>query len=65
METSGKIASSLQGDINRLRRVCKNLSKSNLDRKRQITKFDTLIKKLLGEGRITKEELSQFMSKRK
>ena len=56
--------SSLQKQINRLRKYCVNLTDSNTLRKRHIQQFDSFIKKLLKEKRITKDELSSFMVKK-
>lgn len=65
MENSDKIKQSLQRDINRLRKTCTELSESNRLRKHQITQFNTFIKKLLKEGRISIDEISQFMNKKR
>jgi len=65
MENEAKISSSLQKDINRLRKTCTELSESNRLRKLQIKQFDLFIKKLLSEDRITTEEISMFMDKKK
>ncbi len=56
-----KAISSLQKDINRLRKVCDKFNKSNTLRKYQTTQFNLLIKKLLKEGRISKDEVREFI----
>lgn len=61
MTESDKIKSTLRGDINRLRKMCVTLTHSNKLRKHQITQFDTLVKVLIKDGRLTKEELSKYM----
>ena len=64
MQKTDKIMSTLQKDINRLKGTCARLDKSNTLRKHQITQFNLLVKKLLSEGRITKDEISEFIEKK-
>ena len=64
-ESLAKTNSTFQKDITRLRKTCIKLNISNTLRKHQITQFNLFIKKLLKENRITKEEVSQYMEKRK
>ena len=64
MKNNSKGMSSLQKDINRLKKRCKDLNDSNILKKHQIRQFDTFIKILLKNERITKDEISQFMEKK-
>jgi polyhydroxyalkanoate synthesis regulator phasin len=64
MKDNDKGMSSLQKDINRLRKRCKELNDSNTLRKHQIKQFDAFIKVLIKDGRINKEEIAKFMSKK-
>ncbi len=59
------IQSSYQKDINRLRKKCITLNHINSLRKHQITQFNMLVKKLLDENRITKEEVGVFIKSKK
>ncbi|MEM0465552.1 MAG: hypothetical protein QXW97_02515 [Candidatus Pacearchaeota archaeon] len=60
-----KINSHLQKDINRIRKIAKAQMKMNLLRKHQIKLLNELIKKLIKEKRITKEEVAPYMPKKK
>ncbi len=62
MNTIKKTNSSLQKDINRMRKYCNLLTESNKLRKFQTSQFNNLIKKLLKEGRVTKEEVKEFIT---
>ncbi|MCK9574796.1 MAG: hypothetical protein WC979_02925 [Candidatus Pacearchaeota archaeon] len=64
-DSESKTRSAYQKDINRLRKTCVKLNLSNELRKYQIHCFDSFIKQLLSEKRITKKEISDYMIKRK
>ena len=59
-----KTKSKLTKEINRASSFCKSFQKSNEDKKEAIRKYDSFIKKLLSENRITKEELAKFITKK-
>jgi hypothetical protein len=59
-----KTHSELQRKINALREKCTTYTNACTLRKRQITQFNLLIKKLLTEGRITKQEVHEFIIKK-
>src|SRR6266403_391386 len=50
-----------QKKLNRIKSKCTNMYRVNLLRKYQITQFNLLIRKLLSEGRITKEEVNFYI----
>ncbi len=60
-----KINSNLMKDINRIRKTCNTQTKMNILRKHQIKLLNKFIEKLLREERITKEELKEYMPRRK
>jgi len=65
MDNFDKAMSTLQKDINRLKKTCRNFELSNNLRKYQIKQFHLFTKKLLDEGRITESELAPFIIKKK
>jgi hypothetical protein len=54
-----------QKEENRLKEYVNSLRTINLARKHQITNFNGLVKWLIAEGRVTKEEVSRFISDKK
>lgn len=50
--------------FNRLRKLHSKVDRMNEDRKRQIGQWNLLFKKMLRDGRLTKEELAQYSPKR-
>ena len=62
---SAKIHSSLMKDIKRIRKVAETQTRMNILRKHQIKLLNNLIEKLIKEKRITKEELKEYMPKKK
>jgi hypothetical protein len=64
MDNLGKVMSSYQKDINRLKKMCNDYRIINNLRKKQITQFNNFIGKLLKEKRITKDEIKQFMERK-
>ncbi len=60
-----KNISQLQRDLNRVKETCNKFRKSNDDRKKQITDLSKFLDKLLKEERITKEEIGEFLKKRR
>lgn len=60
-----KIRSSLMKDINRIRKQAETQARMNLLRKYQLTQLNKFIKKLLKEGRISKEEIKKYNVKKK
>ena len=50
--------------IKRLKKECETLSKMNVLRKYQIGRFSDLIKSLIKDGRITKEEANEYIKTR-
>ncbi len=62
---SSKIHSSLMKDINRIKKTAGKQIKMNILRKYQIKLLDKFLKKLLKQGRISKEELMLYMPKKK
>ncbi len=60
-----KINSNLMKDINRIRKTSEKLGRINILRKHQIKLFNKFIEKLLKEGRTSKEELQEYMPRRK
>ena len=60
-----KITSTLMKDIKRIRHQATMQAKMNLLRKHQTKLLNKFIEKLLGERRITKEELKEYMPKKK
>ncbi len=63
--SEAKISSSLMKDINRIRKTADSQIKMNILRKHQIKLLNKFLKKLLNEGRITKEELKDYMPRKK
>jgi hypothetical protein len=63
--TESKIHSTLTKDINRIRKTADSQIKMNILRKHQLKLLDEFIKKLIKEKRITKEELREYMPKKK
>jgi tRNA splicing ligase len=59
-----KIRSSLMKDVNRIRKQAEVQAKMNLLRKYQLTQLNKFIKKLLKEGRISKEEIKEYNVKK-
>lgn len=64
MENNNTIKSGLQKDINRIKKRCDEYQIANTLRKYQISQFNLLIKKLLNEGRITKEEIAEYICRK-
>lgn len=62
---SSKINSTLSKDINRMRKNLDSQIRMNILRKYQLNLLDKFLKKLVKEGRITKEELKPYMPKKK
>ena len=62
---ASKIHSSLMKDINRIKKTAEKQIKMNILRKHQIKLLDKFLKKLIQQGRITKEELIPYMPKKK
>lgn len=62
---SAKTRSTLMKDINRIRKTAEQQTKMNILRKYQIKLLDKFLKKLIKEGKITKEELKPYMPKKK
>ncbi len=56
--------SKLAKDLNRVRRIATAQVIANTNKKRQITMWNAFFKKLLEEGRITKDELKTFSPKK-
>ena len=50
--------------FNRVVGVSKAFHKANVDRKKQIAKYNKFLDKLLSEGRITKKEIAEFLTKK-
>jgi len=63
--SEAKTVSTLMKDINRIKKTAKNQTNMNILRKHQIKLLNDFLKKLLNEKRITKEELSIYMPKKK
>ena len=63
--SESKAVSSLTKDINRIRKTAEAQIKMNILRKHQIKLLNSFLKKLLKENRITKEELTPYMPKKK
>ena len=62
---AAKIHSSLTKDINRIRKTAKAQIKMNVLRKHQINLLNEFLKKLIKEGRISKDELKPYMPRKK
>ena len=62
---AAKTSSSLMKDINRIRKTAEKQTRMNILRKHQIRLLNKFIEKLLKEGRISKEELREYMPKKK
>jgi len=62
---TAKLNSSLMKDINRIRKQAEAQTRINILRKYQLTLLNNFIKKLLEEGRISKEELKAFNLKKR
>ncbi len=60
-----KTSSTLMRDINRIRKQTESQARMNILRKHQITLLNDFIKKLLKEGKISKEELEKYNIKKK
>ena len=60
-----KVHSSLSKDINRIKDKLDKERKMNMLRKHQIKLYDKFLKKLINEGRISKNELEDYMPKKK
>jgi len=56
-----KTSSELQKKINRLRELCTKYDQRCRLRKRQITKYNLFVAKLISEGRITRSEIDEYM----
>jgi len=63
--TESKVHSTLSKDINRIRKIADTQIKMNILRKHQLKLLDKFIKKLIKEKRITKEELREYMPKKR
>lgn len=64
-DEAAKTHSHLMKDINRIRKQAEAQTKMNILRKYQLTLLNDFIKKLLKEGRISKEELEEYNIKKK
>lgn len=62
---AAKVHSHLIKDINRIRKTAEKQMRMNTLRKHQIKLLDKFLKKLIKDGRITKEELIQYLPKKK
>ncbi|MBM3234514.1 hypothetical protein FJZ19_05485 [Candidatus Pacearchaeota archaeon] len=62
---AAKISSSLMKDIARIRKQAYEQAKMNTLRKYQIKLMSDFLNKLIEEGRISKEELKNYMPKKK
>lgn len=60
-----KISSSLMKDINRIRKMTDRQTRMNILRKHQIKLLNKFIDKLLKEERISREELKEYMPRKK
>ena len=63
--SESKTSSSLMRDINRIRKAADSQTRINILRKHQIKLLNEFLKKLLDERRITKEELRNYMPRKK
>ena len=64
-DEKAKISSSLMKDITRIRKQADMQTRMNILRKHQIKLLNKFIEKLLREGRINKEELKEYMPRKK
>jgi hypothetical protein len=62
---ASKTHSHLIKDINRIRKYAESQTKMNILRKYQLKQLDKFIKKLLREGRISKEEIRKYNIKKR
>lgn len=62
---AAKIHSTLTKDIERIRKTAETQIRMNILRKHQLKLLDKFLKKLIKEGRITKQELKPYMPKKK
>lgn len=60
-----KVNSTLSKDINRIKKYTENQIRMNILRKHQLKLLDKFLKRLIKEGRISKEELKPYMPKKK
>jgi len=63
--SESKVHSSLSKDINRIKSKLDSERKMNMLRKHQIKLYDKFLKKLINEGRISKDELKPYMPKKR
>ena len=63
--SEAKTVSALMKDINRIKKTAENQTKMNILRKHQIKLLNDFLKKLLAKKRISKEELSIYMPRKK
>jgi 3-oxoacyl-[acyl-carrier-protein] synthase III len=63
--SNNKGVESLQKDVIRLRKKCIEFQRGLENKKEALRQFSALIKKLLSENRITKEEIGEFLKKKK
>lgn len=61
---ASKVHSKLTKDLNRMKKVINSQTRMNILRKYQLNLLDKFMKKLLKEGRITKEEIGEYMPKK-
>lgn len=64
-DEKAKITSSLMKDIARIRKQAEMQARMNILRKHQTKLLNKLIEKLLKEGRISRDELREYMPKKK
>lgn len=64
-DEKAKLNSSLMKDITRIRKQAEMQTRMNILRKHQIKLLNKFIEKLLREGRIKKEELKEYMPRKK
>jgi hypothetical protein len=64
-DEKAKLNSSLMKDITRIRKQAEMQTRINILRKHQIKLLNKLIEKLLREERISKEELREYMPRKK
>lgn len=64
-DEKAKISSSLMKDIRRIRKQAEMQIRMNILRKHQIRLMNKFIEKLIKEGRITREELKEYMPRKR
>ncbi len=62
---ASKTHSHLIKDTNRIRKYAESQTRMNILRKYQLSQLDKFIKKLLKEGRITKNEIKEYNIKKR